>query len=108
MIFLLDWVNCVRWNPSGQSLATASDDTELKIIDFAAEKIVGSYITSSDSISKTLLFYWYHSNLFSHRVCYFSLLYLIIKAERANIHILLLLNQKEFSIPVKTILDINR
>lgn len=36
--YLLGAINCVRWSPSGDMLATASNDQTVKILDFKTGK----------------------------------------------------------------------
>lgn len=37
-LILLGYINCVRWNPNGDMLASASNDGTVKILDFKTEK----------------------------------------------------------------------
>lgn len=48
-------MNCVRWNPEGTLLATASDDNTVKLMDFASEKVLFTGGTSDKSNESTSL-----------------------------------------------------
>ena len=45
----LDIINCVRWNSTGDLLATASWDQSMKVIDFSTGKIIHSKTTPDES-----------------------------------------------------------
>lgn len=51
-------INCVRWDSSGNFLATASEDGTAKVLDLKSEKII--YTGTSGDNSKVL-----HSNSFN-------------------------------------------
>ncbi len=38
--FIIDYISCVRWNPNGDMLASASDDGTAKLIDFNTGKVI--------------------------------------------------------------------
>lgn len=46
---ILDWVNCVRWNPTGEALASACYDTTSKLLDFKTGKVLYTGTTSDGS-----------------------------------------------------------
>ena len=48
-MYFLDSVLCVKWNQSGDLLATASSDGTAKLIDFKSGKTVGAGITPDGS-----------------------------------------------------------
>ena len=39
-IFILDPIRCVRWSPSGDQLASASDDKTVKLLNFNTGKVL--------------------------------------------------------------------
>ena len=45
----LDYIYCVRWSPSGDKLATASQDKTVKLLDFKTGKVLYTGITSERS-----------------------------------------------------------
>ena len=45
---------CVRWDPSGKSLASSSSDATVKVLDFASGKV--TYVEKTIDGSKYLLF----------------------------------------------------
>ena len=45
----LELIDCVRWNPTGDRLATASLDSTAKILDFASGKVYYKGFTSDES-----------------------------------------------------------
>ena len=45
----LDCINCVRWSPSGELLASASEDKTVALLDFKAGKKLYSGKTSDGS-----------------------------------------------------------
>ena len=47
--YLLDSINCVRWSPNGDTLATASVDKTIKIIDSKTMKVLYTKKTSEGS-----------------------------------------------------------
>ena len=36
--YYIDYINCVRWSPSGDKLASSSDDTTVALLDFKTGK----------------------------------------------------------------------
>ena len=46
---ILDWINCVRWSSSGDTLASASRDLTAKLWDFGTGKVLYTGITSDRS-----------------------------------------------------------
>ena len=48
-IFILDSINCVRWSPSGDKLASASDDKTVQLLDFKTGKVLYTGNTSDGS-----------------------------------------------------------
>ena len=46
----------MRWNPSGDKLASASNDETLKLVDFKTGKVLYSGNTSDESKDKILTF----------------------------------------------------
>ena len=48
---LLAEINCVRWSPSGEMLATTSDDTAVKLLDFKTGKMLYTGNTTDKSPS---------------------------------------------------------
>lgn len=46
---ILDDINCVRWGPNGNMLASASDDKTMKLLDFKTEKVLYTGTTSDGS-----------------------------------------------------------
>ena len=48
-IFIVDQINCVRWSPSGDKLASASDDKTVKLFDFKTGKVLYTGETSNQS-----------------------------------------------------------
>ena len=42
-------VHCVRWNPSGDLLATASNDRTAQVLDFGTEKVLCTETTLDGS-----------------------------------------------------------
>lgn len=47
--FWLDLINCVRWDPSGDLLSSASFDRTTKVLDFKTGKILYSGISPDES-----------------------------------------------------------
>ena len=43
MKFLLESASCVRWDPTGQMMATTSDDMTTKALDFRIGKVIYTY-----------------------------------------------------------------
>ncbi len=43
---ILDYINCVRWNPSGDMIASASADQTAKLLDFKTGKVLHTGTTS--------------------------------------------------------------
>ena len=67
----LDDIYCVRWSPSGDKLATASQDKTVKLLDFKTGKVLYTGITSDRSklsISKYIIVIHYQC-----RQCQFAL-----------------------------------
>ena len=57
-IFILAAINCVRWSPSGDKLASSSDDKTVKLLDFKTGKVLYTGNTSDGcklSISKYMI-----------------------------------------------------
>ena len=48
-IFILGLINCVRWSPSGDKLASASDDKTINLLDFKTGKVLYAGKTSDKS-----------------------------------------------------------
>ena len=48
-LLFLDYVNCVRWSPSGDKLASASEDQTVKLLDFKTGKVLYTRKTSDKS-----------------------------------------------------------
>ena len=48
-LLILDWINCVRWSPSRDMLATASNDRKVSLLDFKTGKVLYTEKTSDDS-----------------------------------------------------------
>lgn len=55
----LDCVNCVRWDPHGNMIGTASDDKTVTLLDFKSGKVIYSGNTIDGSI---FLFFNYFTN----------------------------------------------
>ena len=54
----LDWIYCVRWSPSGDKLASASNDKTAKLLDIKTGKVLYTGNTSNGSklsISKCII-----------------------------------------------------
>ena len=57
-MLILDKINCVRWSPSGDELASASNDKTVKLVDFKTGKVLFTGNTSARgklSISKRMI-----------------------------------------------------
>ena len=66
-------INCVRWNPSGDMLATASSDKTAKLLDFKTGKLLYTGTTSDGSKS---LHFNIHYPCLIIRPCYVCLFHL--------------------------------
>ena len=55
ILLFIDWINCVRWSPSGNMLATASWDLTARVLDSKTGKVL--YSGDSADGSKFLLLY---------------------------------------------------
>ena len=71
--YFLGIINCVRWSPSGDMLASASADKTVKLWDFTTGKVLHTGTTSDGS---KLLHYNLHHLFFIIRPCHVSMLYL--------------------------------
>ena len=69
----LDGIACVRWNPSGNMLATASLDKSVKLLEFQTGKVLYTGTTSDGS---NFLYIYIHSPNLMIRHGPFHLLYL--------------------------------
>ena len=45
-LLFLDWIKCVRWSPSGDKLASSSEDQTVKLLDFKTGKVLYTGNTS--------------------------------------------------------------
>lgn len=71
--YSLGGINCVRWNPSGDMLASASSDKTAKVLDFKTGKVLYTGTTSDGS--KLLTFHIHPLPLITRR-CLFSMFHI--------------------------------